>query len=101
MIVRIVLVASALVLGGSLAQADCDLVVGPCSTDGNGNTFTMQQNLGGGYSSFRNGSQYSTTGQTLGGGWQEQFNDGRTRTYNYDPHYGALQQNDLYLPQGN
>lgn len=76
----------ALTASAGLAHAGCELVIGPCSSDSRGNTYTTEQNLGGGYTTNRNGSQYSTTDQTLGGTWQERYNDGSTRSYNYDPY---------------
>lgn len=82
---KILWVAGALLLSSSAAQASCVLVSGPCETDRYGNTFTTQQNLGGGYSTYRNGSFYSSTGQTLGGSYRERDIYGGTRTYNYDP----------------
>jgi hypothetical protein len=72
-------------LGGSIAYADCTLSTGPCSTDGHGNTFRTERNLGGSYTTYRNGSPFSTTGQTLGGGYREDFRSGGSRTYTDDP----------------
>ena len=71
-------------LGATAAHAGCYGVSGPCATDSGGNTYTTQQNLNGGYSTYSNGSRYSSTGQTLDG-YQENFVGGGSRQYNYDP----------------
>lgn len=68
------------------AHAGCELVSGPCSTDNRGNTYTTEQNLGGGYNTYRNGSLDAQTSQTLSGGWRTRSNDGTERSYNYDPY---------------
>lgn len=69
-----------------IAHADCTFVSGPCSTDSRGNTYRTERNLGGGYTTYKNGNQHSTTGQTLGGGYRERFNDGSHRDYNHNPY---------------
>jgi hypothetical protein len=69
----------------SFARADCLLSSGPCSTDTRGNTYRSEENLGGGVTTYRNGVPYSTTNETLGGGYRENFRSGGSRTYNYDP----------------
>lgn len=80
----------ALLLTIGAAHADCTFATGPCSTDSAGNTYRTEKNFGGGYTTYRNGSRYSTTTQTLGGGWRERnVNGGGTRMHNSDP-YGPL-----------
>lgn len=71
------------------ANAGCELISGPCSTDGHGNTYRTEQNLGGGYNTYRNGNLNSQTSQGLNGGWREQFNDGSSRQYNSNPYEPA------------
>jgi hypothetical protein len=70
------------------ALAGCQTSTGPCSTDGYGNTYRTEQNLGGGYNTFRNGVLDSQTSQTTSGSWRERSTDGGTRTYNYNPYEG-------------
>ena len=55
------------------AEAGCEFATGPRSTDSRGNSYRTEQNLGGVYTTHRDGNSYSTTGQTLGGTWQERF----------------------------
>lgn len=68
------------------ASASCELVSGPCSTDSSGNTYTKEQNLGGGYTTYRNGTAYSQTEQQLDGRYRETYSSGGYRTYNSDPY---------------
>lgn len=81
-----VIILLALTVGATTAHAGCELVSGPCSTDRYGNTFRTEQNFGGGYNTYRNGSLHSQTEQTLSGSWREDRTDGSSRTYNYDPY---------------
>jgi len=67
------------------ANAGCEFATGPCYTDSHGNTYRTEQNFGGGYNTYKNGSLYSQTQQNLGGGWIETTPSG-TRSYNYDPY---------------
>lgn len=83
---RVILAAALSVVWPLTAQAGCELVSGPCSTDRYGNTYRTEQNFGGGYNTYRNGYLHSQTGQTLSGSWRERFNDGSSRTFNYDPY---------------
>lgn len=85
---RLALVTLAAAMFSTGASASCALSSGPCSTDSYGNTYRTQQSLGGGYSTNRNGSPYSTTNQNLGGGYTESYSSGGSRTYNSNP-YGS------------
>jgi len=78
-----------LAVSASGARSACEFVTGPCGTDSRGNTYRTEQNLGSGYTTYENGSRYSTTDQTLNGSWRERNNDGSSRTYNYDPYSAA------------
>lgn len=75
---RFLLFAGLLAGSISSAYAGCELIIGPCSSDTNGNTYTYQQNLSGTYSTYKNGELYSTPHQTLGGGAQIEFNQPRS-----------------------
>jgi hypothetical protein len=79
----------AFALSTNSALAACEFVTGPCGTDSRGNTYRTEQNFGGGYTTYQNGTPYSSTGQTLNGSWRERYNDGNYRTYNYDPYEAA------------
>lgn len=68
------------------AKAGCEFAVGPCSTDSLGNTYHTEQNLGGGYNTYKNGSLYSQTEQTLNGGYTESYTSGGSRTHNMNPY---------------
>lgn len=68
------------------ASASCELVSSPCSTDSSGNTYIREQNLGGGYTTYRNGTAYSQTEQQLDGGYRETYSGGGYRTYGSDPY---------------
>lgn len=83
---RYVIATIALLMTLQAAHAGCELALGPCSSDSQGNRYTTEENLGGGYTTYRNGSHYSNTDQTLGGTWREQYDDGSSRSYNYDPY---------------
>lgn len=84
-------VAAILAVTAIPASADCALSSGPCSTDSRGNTYRTHQNLGGGYTTERNGSAYSTTRQNLGGDYTESFSGGGSRSYNHDPYRSGFQ----------
>jgi hypothetical protein len=84
--IRLLLLIVATALLPTAANAACELVSGPCTTDRNGNYYRTEQNLGGGYNTYKNGVLNSQTSQTLGGSWRERFNDGQERTYNYNPY---------------
>ena len=75
----------------SPAYAGCALSSGPCSTDSFGNTYRTEQNLGGGYNTYRNGSSYSTTNQNLSGSYTESYTGGGSRTYNSNPYDNSFQ----------
>lgn len=68
------------------ASASCELVSGPCSTDSSGNTYIREQNLGGGYNTYRNGTAYSQTEQQLDGRYRETYSSGGYRIYGTDPY---------------
>jgi hypothetical protein len=68
------------------SHAGCEFATGPCSTDVYSNTYRTEQNFGGGYNTYKNGSLYSQTEQTLSGSWRERNTGGEERTYNYDPY---------------
>jgi len=69
------------------ARAGCLFVSGPCSEDSSGNIYTTEPGLGGGYVTKKNGSFDSSTGQTVGdGGYREDYENGGSRYYNYDPY---------------
>jgi hypothetical protein len=89
---RILILAASLLLPAA-ASADCTFSTSNCYTDSYGNTYQTEQNLGGGYNTYRNGSLHSQTQQDLSGGYQERYNDGSSRRYNYDPY---ASQNDPY-----
>jgi len=80
------------------AHAGCDLVpIGqPCATDSYGNTYRTEENLGGGYNTYRNGVLDSQTQQNLGGGWTETDQNGATRNYNYDPYAAPAKQKNWF-----
>jgi len=82
---RILILAAALLLPAA-ASADCTFSTSNCYTDSYGNTYQTEQNLGGGYNTYRNGTLNSQTRQNLSGGYQERYSNGETRTYNYDPY---------------
>lgn len=67
-------------------SASCSLLATNCSTDSRGSSYVTEQNLGGGYNTYKNGSLYSQTQQNLSGGYTEEFTSGGYRTYNYDPY---------------
>jgi hypothetical protein len=73
-------------MAANTVSASCDLATVPCYTDNNGNTYRTEKNLGGGYSTTRNGNPYSQTSETLGGGYRETFRSGESRIYNHNPH---------------
>lgn len=77
----------AVVFAATPAAASCVLVTGPCYTDSRGNTYRTEQNLGGGYTTYRNGSTYSRTYQEpLSGNYRERFTGGGYNTYERDPY---------------
>ena len=80
------MLAIAAVSFASSAYAGCELSSSPCSTDSFGHTYRNERNLGGGYTTYRDGSTYSTTNQNLGGGYTESYTGGGQRNYNYDPY---------------
>jgi hypothetical protein len=81
---KVVLFGIFLLAAGN-ASASCDLVSAPCSTDSSGNTYIREQNLGGGYKTYRNGDLYSQTHQQLNGSYRETYSSGGYRTYYSDP----------------
>ncbi len=76
------------------ASASCELVSAPCSTDSSGNTYIREQNLGGGYNTYRNGDLYSQTHQQLNGTYRETYSSGGYRTYYSDPNRSSPYQDD-------
>ncbi|MFS2179563.1 hypothetical protein ACCC98_27050 [Rhizobium pisi] len=78
--------AAAMLMSGE-AFAGCELISGPCWTQGR-DTYTMERNSGGSYNTYRNGDPYSQTQQNLGGNYRETIYSGGSRTYNYDPYKG-------------
>jgi hypothetical protein len=79
------LAALAMVLAAP-AHADCALITSPCRTDSHGNTYVTEQNLGFGYTTYRNGVPYSQATENLYGSVTEYtFGKGST-TYNSDPY---------------
>ena len=77
---RFILPVIILVGFSSQVRAGCELSIGPCSTDSSGNRYSTEQGLGGGYTTYKNGSHYSTTDQTLGGTWREKYDSGGSRS---------------------
>lgn len=77
---------AAATLFGAPAHAGCEFVSGPCATDSRGNTYRSEQNLGGGYTNYTNARATSHTSQDISGNWRERFNDGSSRTYDYNPY---------------
>ncbi|MCJ8141637.1 hypothetical protein MKI84_01775 [Ancylobacter sp. A5.8] len=76
-----------LLLETGTAVAGCELVTNPCSTDSAGNTYITQKSIGGtGYVTTQNGNPYSHTGQTLGGGWREEFTSGGYQMHSTNPY---------------
>ncbi len=69
------------------AHADCALITSPCSTDSHGNTYVTEQNLGFGYTTYRNGVPYSQTHENMYGSVTEYRYGGHgSTTYNSDPY---------------
>lgn len=68
-----------------VAHAGCELATGPCSTDGYGGTYVTKENLGGGYTTYRNGARYSTTQPMLNGNYETRGPGGR-QIHNYNPY---------------
>ncbi|WP_394887546.1 hypothetical protein ACG873_21820 [Mesorhizobium sp. AaZ16] len=85
---RIVIAGLMLAASTGISFPGCELVTGPCSTDSSGNTYFTEQNLGGGYNTYRNGDLSSQTSQNLGGSYTETFSNGATRTHSDNP-YGS------------
>lgn len=84
---RALLTAAMLAVSAGAASAGCLFATSPCSTDDRGNTYTTQQNLGGGYNTYRNGSLHSQTSQdTLGTGYTERYTAGGYRRYDSNPY---------------
>lgn len=82
------------VLIAAPAYAGCEFATTPCYTDGSGNTYRTQQNFGGGYNTYRNGTFDSQTSQGLSGDWVERDRYGtERRRYNSDP-YGGIRLNN-------
>lgn len=81
-------------LAAGNASASCDLVSAPCSTDSSGNTYIREQNLGGGYNTYRNGDLYSQTHQQLNGTYRETYSSGGYRTYYNNPDRSDPQNSD-------
>lgn len=93
MISKIFSLAALALLLAAPAHADCALVSGPCRTDSHGNTYVTEQNLGGGYTTYRNGAPYSQTRENLSGSYTEYtFGHGST-TYNADPYASGFPKN--------
>lgn len=78
---RIAVAIACLLFFAFPAIASCALATGPCSTDGYGNTYRTERNLGGGYTTYQNGRADSYHSQTLGGGWRERDTRGSVRGY--------------------
>lgn len=70
----------------SPAYADCALITSPCRTDSHGNTYVTEQNLGFGYTTYRNGVPYSQTHENLYGSVTEYTYGHGSTTYNSDPY---------------
>ena len=81
----------AALLASGPAFAGCELSLSPCATDRYGNTYTTEENLGGGYTTYRNGSRYSTTEETLTGGWKTTLPDGNQIFTDDDPYAPKVQ----------
>ncbi len=79
-------VFSALLLFPSLAYADCGVATGPCARDSYGNTYHTEQNLGGGYNTYRNGVLNSQTQQNLNNDYTTRYQDGSSSTSNFNPY---------------
>jgi hypothetical protein len=77
---------SIFLLAAGNASASCELVSRPYSTDSSGNTYTTQQNLGGGYNTYRNGILHSQTSQQLDGRYRETYSGGGYRIYDRNPY---------------
>lgn len=90
---RMIVLAFAATCLSSTAYAGCELATGQCSTDNYGNTYTTKRNLGGGYNTYKNGSLYSQTEQNLNGGYRETYQNGGSRSYNYNPYAPPKQAN--------
>jgi hypothetical protein len=58
-IMRKFVFAAAMLMSGE-AFAGCELISGPCWTQGR-DTYTMERNSGGSYNTYRNGDPYSPT----------------------------------------
>ena len=67
------------------AFAGCEFASN-CKTDSSGNTYTTEQNLGGGYNTYKNGNLHSQTEQTLGGGYKTDFQSGGSEYNNQNPY---------------
>ena len=80
-------------IASNAAYAGCELVSGPCSTDGRGNTYVTQQNLGGGYTTTRNGNYYSNTEQTLSGSYKTEYGNGDRIFHNQNPYERSTNNN--------
>lgn len=75
------------------AQANCDLASsGSCYEDSRGNTYHTEDNLGGGYNTYRNGQLDSQTSSNLGGGYKTEYQDGSPTRYDSVNPYGRNQQ---------
>jgi hypothetical protein len=82
--VKAVLFSIALFSAGH-ASASCELTTNPCSTDSSGNTYIREQNLGGGYNTYRDGDLYSQTHQQLDGSYKENYSGGGYQIYRNAP----------------
>ncbi|WP_026792996.1 hypothetical protein [Pleomorphomonas oryzae] len=78
--------AALVVLLAGPAHADCALITSPCRTDSHGNTYVTEQNLGFGYTTYRNGVPYSQTHENMYGSTTEYTYGHGSTTYNYDPY---------------
>ncbi len=76
---------SIFLLAAGDAWASCELTTNPCSTDSAGNTYIREQNLGGGYNTYRNGNLYSQTHQQLDGSYKENYAAGGYQIYHNAP----------------
>ena len=95
-------IAATLALLASPTAANCLFdTSGTCVTDNQGNTYRTQQNLGGGYNTYRNGVLDSQTSQNLSGGYTQRYTNGYQQNYDSDPYAPAQRQQGygVYQPR--
>lgn len=83
---RAMLIASA-ILSASPVFAACEFVEGGCSRDAYGNSYRTEENFSGGYTTYRDGTPYSSTHQNSYGNWDVRSRDGGLiHRYDADPY---------------